>query len=55
LLSCTLEVMSLHVVSWCEGELYLARCVLDEVSLQVVRWCKRGNIRGGVFILCYGK
>ena len=43
-MSCTLDVMSLHVVSWCEGELYLARCVLDEVSLQGVRWCEGGTV-----------
>jgi hypothetical protein len=31
------------------------RCTLDVVSVQVVRWCNGGTVRGGAFILCYGK
>jgi len=33
----------------------LARCTVDVVSVQVVRWCEWGTVKGGDFILCYGK
>ena len=28
---------------------------MDVLSVQLVMWCKGGNVRGGDFILCYGK
>jgi len=31
------------------------RCTLDVVIVQVVRRCKGGTVKGGDFILCYGK
>jgi hypothetical protein len=33
----------------------MVRCTLEVVSLQVVKWCKEGTVKGGDFILLYGK
>jgi len=45
-------------ILFCATENYgreLVGCTLDVVSVQVGRWCEGGTVRGGDFILCYGK